>query len=147
MLVATLLSIAYQVASPCVPMGTEPKYEAVAGNYKVVPVREALQTRFLRRLKGRGLVALTQGDALVAAGDNSLVGRHFYLARAGYVAEPRATGVVPTGLQLSVDVDSKGVAYVTSYILSRQQGAAAIAVLVSSERPIKRVVAVCGAAE
>jgi hypothetical protein len=141
-----LLAITAQ-SPACVPPRSEPKYDAVPGHYKVIPARDAVQRRLLKLVDGNGLVRLTRSQAIAATGDKTLHARHYYLARAGYVAEPRLTATVPRGLALSINVDRNGVGYVTSYILSRQVGTAAIAVVVTSEKSIRRVVAVCGAAE
>jgi hypothetical protein len=87
-------------------------------------------------------VKLTRSEAVAATGDRPLLAPHYYLARVGYASEPRLTAIVPAGLALSLDVDRHGVAYVTSYILSRQSCTAAIAVVLNRQRPIKRVMAV-----
>ena len=147
MLVETLLALTSQISATCIPMGSEPKFDPIPGKFKVVPAREAAQSTLLKRVAGQPLVMLSRSDAVRATGDKALDARHYYLARAGFVADPRATGAVPRGLALSLEVDRNGVAYVTSFILSRQEGTAAIAVVLATERPINRVIAVCGAAE
>ena len=147
MFVGFFLMMATAACPACVPMGHEPKYEPMLGNYKITAVSDAQQKKMLRRLKGNRPTPLTHFAAAAATGDPNLRAKHYYLVRAGYVADEKLTGTVPRGLSLSVDVDRNGVAYITSYILSRQQGTAAVAVVLASDIPIKRVVSICGAAE
>ena len=82
----------------------------------------------------------------MVVGDNILPKvPYYYLIRVGYVGE-NVRGAIEN-VRLGVDVDSDGVAYVSSFVLSKTTDTAEAAAILASPTPIKRVISTCGSAE
>lgn len=142
------LTFVAAVSTPCVYMGQAPYYEAVSGFFEVIPVQQTFQTDTLKRLRSRSLLPVSKSEALVLTGRKALPPpARYYLARVGFIGKEGLAGVVPKALWLTLEVDERGTAYVMSYMLTQVRGRASLVVVLSSSRPLNRVVSICGAAE
>jgi hypothetical protein len=76
--------------------------------------------------------------------------KYYYLARAGYLgawtSDFKMTNRDPQEISLDVKVTRNGVAYVTSSILSRDDGIGKVVVVLSSSKRLSGVVSSCTAA-
>jgi hypothetical protein len=132
----------------CAPWGTvSGKHEWLAGDYTVVPVDATHQKRFMRQVRRGALKEINQSVANAVTGIFALPKTaHYYLLRVRYVGDA-PNGTVPDPVNMKADVDAKGIAYVTSFVLSHSSRTTEIAAVLASPTLINRVVATCGAAE
>lgn len=132
----------------CVPFGGVSKNQRwLKGDYTVVPVAPYHQRGVMHRLIRGEVQAVNPVVANAMSADaNVPEAAHYYLARVGYVGDT-AAGVIPAGMSFSVDVDTDGAAYVSSFVLSRSTKTSELGVILASPTPIKQVVSSCGAAE
>jgi hypothetical protein len=90
----------------------------VPGEYVAKPVVTELQDKMIERLNGRSFEQIDLLLAKSASGDADLSSPgYYYLAKAAYVAGKEKQTAIPSGISLSMDVNTEGVAYVTSYRL------------------------------
>lgn len=134
--------------SPCVPFGgMSPRQKWLTGDYRVVPVATEHQAQVMEDVKRGAADEVNEVVAKTVTGNPNLPSTaHYYLVRVGYVGDA-PSGTVPIGVSMSVDVDTEGVAYVSSFVLSHARGTSEIAAILASPTPIKRVQSSCGAAE
>jgi hypothetical protein len=148
MILAKILISAYLTGIVCVASPMSPKDQWLTGTFKVKPVVPELQAKMLEHMRGNSLEPIKLSFARSASGDVGLPSLgHYYLVAIAYVGDKRDEKAVPAGLSLSVDVDRKGVAYVTSYRLTSERGTSHLVAVLASEVPLKGVVSVCGAAQ
>jgi hypothetical protein len=101
----------------------------------------------LSRLGNRSLQRVDASFAKRATGISDLPrSKNYYLARVGYLGW-RGFAPFPDGISLGIDVDRQGVAYVTSFRLTREDGASEYAAVLISQTPLKGLVSICSAAE
>ena len=99
----------------------------------------------IHRVKRGDVEPLDRATAQVATGKDDLPNvSYFYLVRVGYVG-PAVPGAVES-VDFSVDVDTKGVAYVSSFVLSTSTETAEVAAILASATQLKRVISSCGSA-
>lgn len=72
---------------------------------------------------------------------------YYYIASMSFIGNEGEVNKPPSGLSFSLDVDSMGMAYVTSFRLTRQQAVSRVPILLISEIPLKGVTSLCRAAE
>lgn len=122
---------------------------ALPGDYAASPVVPELQSDVMKRLTHHSLVPIEESFARIAAGNQNLAKRqHYYLARVGYLGAwtPDMKGRNPLAIYLTLQADADGVGYVTSRLLSRDNGVGEFAVVLASPTPLKRIVSSCDAA-
>lgn len=147
MILATLL-MASSMGGHCMSPSPMHAEHWLSGEYLVKQVVIDAQDEMMARLKGRPFKRIDLPLAKSASGTNDLSpGRYYYLAKATYVGGKAKSNSIPRGISLSVDVSTRGLAYVTSYRLTSEHGSSELAVVLISQTPLKGVVPVCGAAE
>jgi hypothetical protein len=145
---AIWLGMAAHASAICTSSAAGEGHHWLSGEHKIVPVVERLQAEMLKRLTVRQLRPITQSMAKAASEDSQLpISKHYYLAKVGFVGRSNSQPVNPRGVSLGVDVDSKGVAYVTSFTLTSERGVSELAVVLSSPTPLRRVVSQCDSAQ
>jgi hypothetical protein len=103
----------------------------------------------MKILADHSLVPIEISVARAATGDQNLAtGKHYYLARVGYLGSWTSDmkGRNPLDITLTLQVDADGVGYVTSRLLSRDNGVGEFAAVLISPTPLKRIVSSCDAA-
>lgn len=146
MLLPTLLLLATSVSAPC---ARPPRHTGrwLRGEYLARPVIAERQTQVMARLGSRSLERIDLPLARAATGDSGIApAKHYYLAKAAYVGGPRRPTALPAGTSFGVDVDTRGIAYITSFRLTREHGASPVAVVLISDTALTGVVAGCTAA-
>jgi hypothetical protein len=119
----------------------------LTGDYYVVPVASERQAQLLQRLKRGKVQEVDAAAAKLMTGNAPLPEvSHYYVVRVGYAGDALA-GTIPPGLSMTADVDAQGVAYVSSFALSRSDKTTELAAILASPTPLLRVVSTCGAAE
>jgi hypothetical protein len=117
------------------------------GDYKLLPIAATRQAGTLKRLKRGAVKEVDEVSAAILTGDANLPrAAHYYIVRVGYVVEA-ARQPVPASLGMGVDVNTDGVAHVTSFVLSSGTATSELAALLISPTPIKQLISTCGAAE
>jgi hypothetical protein len=133
--------------SPCAPFNSAGNHRWIPGDYKVVPVSAQNQKQAMQRLTRGAVEEVSEAVARRMTGHAALPpAAHYYRARVGYVGSAVA-GTIPVGVDLSADVDAEGVAYVTSFRLSRSREKSEAAAILTSATPLRSVVSICGAAK
>lgn len=147
MFISTIMTVA-SISAACACASSVGDQQWLSGDHKVIPVVRELQSEMIRRLDDLSFIPIEVSLARSATGDTTLPRtRHYYLAKVGYIGGGRDPRGYPRGISFSVDVNSSGVAYVTSYRLTHEQGSSEIAVVLVSQSPLTAVVSLCGAAE
>jgi hypothetical protein len=122
---------------------------SLPGDYVASPALPELQPYMMKRLAHQSLVPIDETVARTATGNQNLAKRqHYYLARVGYLGAWTADmkGRNPLDIDLTLQVDADGVGYVTSRLLSRDNGVGEFAAVLASATPLKRIVSSCDAA-
>ncbi len=129
--------------SPCPPFGgVNGSHKWIPGDHKVVPVSAKHQRAILQRLKRGAIEEVDDTVARAMAGNALPPAAHYYLARVGYIGDA-APGTFPTHVSIAADIDTEGVAYVISFVLSRSNGATEAAAVLTSPIPLKRMISSC----
>jgi hypothetical protein len=121
------------------------------GHFAAVPVVAGRQRQAIDRLGRDSLKITDRSFARVVTGKAALPkAKYYYLARAGYLgawtSDFKRTNRDPQEISLDVKVTRNGVAYVTSSILSRDDGIGEVVVVLSSSKRLSGVVSSCTAA-
>jgi hypothetical protein len=148
-----LLALTVSPTGPCTGPDTRTLTEQawLSGDYTAFPVIADHQQQMMKRL-GRHLIQrITGAEARAIIGDASLPrANYYYLAQVGYLgawdSDFKPTNRDPEGISLQIKVAPGGVAYVTSSLLSRDNGVGTFAVVLASPTPLTRVVSTCFAA-
>lgn len=74
-------------------------------------------------------------------------GAYYYLVEVAYRGRISDLGGNNGGLKFGVDVDETGVAYITSFRLTSESGESNLPVVLASEKPLRKVVSICGSAD
>jgi hypothetical protein len=120
----------------------------LTGNYQVKPVAVPLTENTEKRLARARLLSISADAARSMLGGTSPpVARYYYLGRVAYIGGKKHFTVAPPGLTLSIDESQDGVAYVTSFLLTKENGTSSLAVVLTSDVPLKGLVSLCSAAE
>lgn len=131
----------------CVPFGGGSANQRwLSGDYKVVPVAAQHQANVLRGLKRGVLRDVSAREANAVSSAPLPTAMHYYLARIGYLGSA-SPGTVPAGISMSVDADTEGVAYVTTFRLGASSSMSEFAAVLTSPTALNRLVSTCGAAE
>lgn len=151
MLSAFILFAASIASGPCSgPDAAElAKLKSLPGEYAALPVLPELQPDVMKRLANHSIKPIEAPAAMEAVGNQELKGRqHYYLARVGYLGAWTSDmkGRNPFDISFKVQAAADGVAYVTSSLLSRDNGVGEVAVVLASPTPLQRIVSICEAA-
>ncbi|HEY0778168.1 MAG TPA: hypothetical protein VGD56_09400 [Gemmatirosa sp.] len=149
MLLPALLLLATSARADCTPRAMRHTSRWLHGTYVATPVVADRQGRAMARLGRRPFERVDLAAARAASGDSGIgPAKHYYLAKAAaYVGRWEGKLIIPPKLTMSVDVDARGTAYVTTFLLSAEREASTFAVVLVSDTPLRRVVPVCLAAE
>ena len=141
--------LALALTSACSPHPQLSQNEKwVAGEYAVTPVVKARQSELLRRLGRGAFMGVDYAFARKVTGDATLKpGPHHYLIKVAWISDAPAGTVPGHWVKVGVDVDSRRMAYVQSFLLSRSQGSSEYAAILTSSVSLRGVIALCGAAE
>ncbi|MGA9658261.1 MAG: hypothetical protein WBQ60_04080 [Asticcacaulis sp.] len=132
----------------CAPVPQKTSYIWLSGDYAVKPVVFPLQDQMMASLESKTFKPIELSLARSASGDANLpASRYYYLAKAEYVGGPRdPNNFPPEGLVFGVDVDSEGVAHISTFRLApaSEKRSNEFAVVLISETQIKKVVSTGG---
>jgi hypothetical protein len=150
-MLSALLLFTASATGPCTGPDTRTltKQNWLAGDYVAVPVVAEHQHEMMKRLVDRSFQPVTSSIAKDVIGEATLPpSNHYYLARVGYLGawtsdfKPRD----PRDISLQMKVSADGVAFVTSFILSRDDGVGEFAVVLASPTRLNGVISTCFAA-
>ena len=148
-----LLALTGSPTGPCTgpDIRTLTKQAWLSGNYSAFPVIADHQNEMMKRLGSRPIRAITESQAKAVIGDAALPRTtHYYLAQVGYLggwdSDFKPTNRDPEGMSLQIKVAPGGIAYVTSSLLSRDNGVGTFVVVLASPTRLTRVVSSCFAA-
>jgi len=148
MIFATLAIVAAAKSADCTSVILNGSHRWLSGEYTAKAVVAERQEEMMTRLKGRTFKRIGRILAKNASGDAHIPSsRYYYLAKGAYVGGKWNSKVIPGGISLSADVDSRKVAYLSSYRLTSEGGSSEYAVVLISQTRLNKVVPVCGAAE
>jgi hypothetical protein len=146
-----LFLLAASQAGPCTGPDTRTLKGQVwlSGAFNALPVVAAHQRKMMNRLRHGSFAPISASVAAAVIGDALLPrAAHYYLARVGYLGAFTSDfkGRDPSGISLEIKVAPGGIAYVTSSLLSRDDGVGEFAVVLASPTRITSVVSTCYAA-
>ena len=145
MITALFMIMASPPANDCVRQTAGINHTWLSGDYAATPVVQNLQGKMRKLLHRSALAPIPRSLAQAAIASPRLpANKHYYLAKVGYFGQQ---GSVPAGLSLSVDVNSRGVAYVTSFRLTSDTRTSELVAVISSQTALKGLVSQCRAAE
>ena len=150
---SALLLIAASQAGPCMGPDTRTLTNQAwrSGDHLALPVVAPHQHQMMKRLGHRLFLPIGSSIAKAVIGDATLApARYYYLARVGYLgawtSDFKRTNRDPEDITLEMKVSTAGVAYVTSSLLSRDDGVGEFAVVLGSPTRITGIVSTCFAA-
>jgi hypothetical protein len=136
------------VACDVRPAVLEQQHQWISGNHVVQPVLPAFQAEAVADLKGQLWLPIEARLAIRLSGDERLTtAKYYYLAMAGYFGDSQTQGTLPPGTALNAEIATTGLAVISTFRLSRARTTTDLAVILSSELPLKQIVATCMAAE
>jgi hypothetical protein len=143
-----LVAAAVATSACAQPTHFSPNERSVKGHYVITPVTAALQRSMLKRLSRASFQPVSIHFARAITRDRIIrPGRNYYLTKAAWFSDA-APGTVPgKWIQIGVDVDSNGVAYITSNLLTHARGTSEFAAILTSSVRLRGIVPLCGAAE
>jgi hypothetical protein len=135
--------------SACVqPTHFSPHEKWVKGEYVVTPVVAASQAKMMKRLGRRAFRPVGHSFAKAVTGDSSIrSGQHYYLTKVAWFSGAPAGTVPGTWVKTGVDVDSRHIAYLTSFLLTTSQETSEFTAILTSSVALRDVVPLCRAAE
>lgn len=146
MTVPIALAAVFLANTACVSTVPGPQ-EWLKGKYSAEQVATDRQRAMFALLKNQTFLKVTPSVARAATKAELPEAKYFYVAKASIVGGGIRPDALPGGISVSVDVNKQGIAHITSFRLSTEQGTSEMAVILASETPIKGVVAICGAAQ
>jgi hypothetical protein len=151
-----LLALLVLAASPVGPCSgpdtrTLTKQAWLSGDYSGFPVVANHQRQMMKLLAHRSLQPITASKARAVIGDAALPhANYYYVTQVGYLgawtSDFKPTNRDPDGISVDVKVAPGGIAYVTSLLLSRDNGVGTFAVVLASPTRLTRVISTCFAA-
>jgi hypothetical protein len=145
--VVLMLSLAStQTCNATIPNNT---HVWIKADRDVKAVDPKFQRRMLHRLTKRSLIQINSALAQEITGKRLMPSRYYYLVKGQYVGQRDRSISLPPGVSFSLDVDTRGSAYLSSQTLASrdQKNVSDIAVVLSSPTKINHVLSFCGAAE
>lgn len=119
----------------------------LSGDFNVKVVSKRHQDEITKSIDNNNIKEIDATTAREITEDTKLSSKYYYTAKIAYFGNGRAPSSFPSGLALSVDVDDRKIAYVTSYRLTSEREPAEISVVLTSQIPLNGVQSICGAAE
>ncbi|MDG5494916.1 hypothetical protein [Niveispirillum sp. BGYR6] len=148
MITAFFLATSINASSVCVTKIFDNNHVWLSGIHEIFPVSKPFQDSAISELGNNSFIALDYPKARsFLMKEDFPDGFYYYLAKVGYRGDGLGPGNYPSSIKLGIEVDENNIAYLHSFVLTKQNGDGYFSAVIKSEIPIKDVFSLCGSAE